>query len=113
MFWCVPWSRPREYPHFKRPMAFLAIDCRASREATRARYLFYSSTKTNGRACFRERRTHPTTSCGPLARRSRAIERRLESGDVTTPPLPTQATDRRQMSACAVYPSPATDPHRR
>jgi hypothetical protein len=41
----VPWSQPRQYPNFKRPMAFMGYDSRARREITRARFPFYRSTE--------------------------------------------------------------------
>jgi hypothetical protein len=46
MFGGVPWCLPREYPNFKRPMAFLGYDCRARREAIHERYPFYRSTES-------------------------------------------------------------------
>jgi hypothetical protein len=46
MFGGVPWSEPRNYPNFKRPMAFLAYDCRARKEITRSRYPFYRSAES-------------------------------------------------------------------
>jgi hypothetical protein len=52
MFACVPWSQPREYPNFNRPMAFLGYDCRARRAATYARYPFYRSTESERARLF-------------------------------------------------------------
>jgi hypothetical protein len=45
MFGCIPWSQPRKYPNFNRPMAFLGHDCRERRAAIYARYPFYRSTE--------------------------------------------------------------------
>jgi hypothetical protein len=45
MFGCVPWSEPREYPNFNRPMTFLGYDCRERREAIYVRYPFCRSTE--------------------------------------------------------------------
>ena len=52
MFGCVPWSEPREYPNFNRPLAFLGYDCRARRAATYARYPFYQSTENERARLF-------------------------------------------------------------
>jgi hypothetical protein len=43
MFGGVPWSAPREFPHFKVPMVFLGYDCRARGELTYFRFPFYGS----------------------------------------------------------------------
>jgi hypothetical protein len=45
MFGGVPWCPPREFPYFKRRMAFLGYDCNARREGTHARYPFYQSSE--------------------------------------------------------------------
>jgi hypothetical protein len=52
MFGGVPWSLPREYPHFRRPMAFLGYDCKARREMTHERYPFYRSTEAEQARLF-------------------------------------------------------------
>jgi len=44
LFGAVTWSAPRPYPHFKRPMAMVAYDCKAERERIHKRYPFYKST---------------------------------------------------------------------
>ena len=72
MFGGVPWSQPREYPHFKRPMVFLAIDCRARREIARDRYPFYESTEIERARLF----SRSSTSSDNI---SRAIGREVES----------------------------------
>jgi hypothetical protein len=46
MYGGVPWSPPRNYPNFNRQMVYLAYDCRARKEMTRARYPFYRSTQS-------------------------------------------------------------------
>lgn len=43
MFGAVPWSAPRPYPHFKRPMALVAYECNLQREKIHERYPFYQS----------------------------------------------------------------------
>ena len=52
MFGCVPWSQPRKYPNFNRPMAFLGYDCRERRAATYARYPFSRSTENERTRLF-------------------------------------------------------------
>jgi hypothetical protein len=52
MFGCVPWSQPREYPNFNRPMVFLGYDCRARRAPTYVRYPFCRSTENERARLF-------------------------------------------------------------
>jgi hypothetical protein len=52
MFGGVPWSPPRPYPHFRRPMAFLGYDCKTRREDTHARYPFYRSSAPERESLF-------------------------------------------------------------
>jgi hypothetical protein len=52
VFGGVPWSAPREYPNFKRLMAFVARDCRATRTAIYGRFPFYHSTRDEQQSLF-------------------------------------------------------------
>ena len=52
MFGAVRWSAPRPYPHFKRPMALVAYDCRTQRERIHQRYPFYRSTQAERARLF-------------------------------------------------------------
>ena len=52
MFGGVPWSQPRQFPYFNRPMAFLGYDCRAQTKTTYARYPFYCSTEVERARLF-------------------------------------------------------------
>ena len=114
MFGGVPWSQPREYPHFTRRMAFLGYDCRAFRQATRNRYPFYRSTEAERAApflsiveCDRRR------AAGHWSAGRNSIERRLGGWRRTAGP--TRAKDRPRTSAFGACPStiPARDRHKR
>ena len=48
----VPWSTPRPYPNFNRPMAFVAFDSRQKREALHRRYPFYGSSEAERKRLF-------------------------------------------------------------
>ena len=72
MFGGVPWSQPRQFPYFNRPMAFLGYDCRAQRNTTYARYPFYRSTEAERARLF----ARPSAGCGNVMR---AIGREVES----------------------------------
>lgn len=72
MFGCTPWSQPREYPNFRRPLAFLGYDCRAQRAATYARYPTYRSTDNERARLF----WRSSTTSGDIIR---AIGRQTES----------------------------------
>lgn len=74
MFGGTPWSQPRQFPYFNRPMAFLGYDCRTQTTATYARYPFYRSTEAEQQRLF----ARSSAGCDNVMRAiGREVEREL------------------------------------